>query len=173
MKIGRHAIEPAGLRWHYRQPSPYTKPLLSAIYKCHGQTQLPSISHRLSGQLRSSFQRLSTLSSAFLSAAMDNVLDLDPNGDTVLVLSDANNAFPTCSINLWPNKFAQLYPEQKEEECLRAWAESTPTCNRTCMVRVSSKHLTLASAFFRETPTRNWTRWQIGDQQPYRISAQG
>ncbi|RFU81848.1 hypothetical protein TARUN_357 [Trichoderma arundinaceum] len=104
---------------------------------------------------------------------------IDPRGDTLLILYNANSGDMTRDSALrWDNNLPQYLTREAQRNdmmlgILPPSAETSPgDGEREVWMRLSSKHLSLASAYFQRLISGDWTETQPKDGYSYTITAQ-
>lgn len=101
---------------------------------------------------------------------------VDPNGDTLLILRNPNAPFAGDAA-VWPNALPKYRPEKmrrnERELKLLAQAKLSTTDNpREVHFQLSSKHLTLASEYFRGLMANNWREASSSRGFAYSVTAE-
>lgn len=106
------------------------------------------------------------------------VHEIDPTGDTLFILRKPDAPFTVeSSFKQWPRALPQYYtPQMQQSELhLRNSALTTkPTvnCNPEIYMRLSSKHLFLASAYFQTLMANDWMETNAENGYSYTITAE-
>lgn len=102
---------------------------------------------------------------------------IDPNGDTLLILRNANAPFAAGDANSWPNalpkyRSERLRKNERELVQLAKTGQSTTGSTREVHFQLSSKHLTLTSGYFRGLMTNNWREASSSRDFAYSVTAE-
>jgi hypothetical protein len=104
--------------------------------------------------------------------------EIDPNGDTLFILRKPNAPFAVdSSFREWARAMPEYWTAQmqQKEGRLRDFALLTaPTANSNPEIhmRLSSKHLSLASEYFRKLMTSDWIETKAENGYSYTITAE-
>ncbi|UKZ85115.1 uncharacterized protein TrAFT101_000989 [Trichoderma asperellum] len=110
-------------------------------------------------------------------AMQPTILEVDPEGDTLFILRNPDAPFAVeSSFTLWPRALPQYWmPHMKENET-SLWLSAiaaTPATNNTPEIhmRLSSKHLTLASVYFQKLASSGWIETKVASGYSYTVTA--
>lgn len=116
--------------------------------------------HHLMKQLQAQNSVVNLHRPRALIAMESTIHKVDPNGDTLLILKNPNAPFAAGDENVWPNVLPKYRTEKmrKNERELMQLADEQPDDENTREVyfQLSSKHLALASEYFRGLMANNW-----------------
>ncbi|KAK5997829.1 hypothetical protein PT974_00192 [Cladobotryum mycophilum] len=105
-----------------------------------------------------------------------NIYAFDPNGDTLLTLRNSDKAFAVESpLKRWPKALPKYWTKDIEENEGQL-GESPKTTHYHCpetQLRLSSKHLSLASSYFHKLTTNDWRETKAENGYSFTVSAEG
>ncbi|RFU76325.1 hypothetical protein TARUN_5913 [Trichoderma arundinaceum] len=109
---------------------------------------------------------------------MDQLVhQVDPDGDTLLILRNPNAPFLSATTGVWPNALPR-YRSQKMKDLEYALSnflldeEPSVPSEREVHFRLSSKHLKLVSEYFQRMMAHNWMETNPQDGYAYSITAE-
>lgn len=105
------------------------------------------------------------------------ILKIDPNGDTLFILRNADTPFATdSSFELWPRALPLFWtPDQQQNEhklqTSALVAEVARDETAEIQMQLSSKHLALASTYFQRMMANDWKESKSENGYAYTITA--